>query len=97
MGEIEAVIETGIYVDDLDRTEAFYRDVLGLTVIGKEPGPRNLERATRTIRAAEVGTCGKSREETRRLSNWRTAWGLMRLSTSPRYTTWSSWELDRRV
>lgn len=38
MGAIEAVIETGIYVDDLDRTEAFYRDVLGLSVIGKEPG-----------------------------------------------------------
>lgn len=37
MNEIEAVIETGIYVDDLERTEAFYRDVLGLTVIGKEP------------------------------------------------------------
>lgn len=38
MGEIEAVIETGIYVDDLDRAEAFYRDVVGLTVIGKEAG-----------------------------------------------------------
>jgi catechol 2,3-dioxygenase-like lactoylglutathione lyase family enzyme len=38
MGDIEAVIETGFYVDDLDRAEAFYRDVLGLTVIGKEPG-----------------------------------------------------------
>ena len=38
MGEIEAVIETGIYVDDLDRAEAFYRDVLGLAVIGRESG-----------------------------------------------------------
>src|SRR5512134_2985635 len=38
MVEIEAVIETGIYVDDLDRAEVFYRDVLGLPVIGKEPG-----------------------------------------------------------
>jgi catechol 2,3-dioxygenase-like lactoylglutathione lyase family enzyme len=38
MGTIEAIIETGIYADDLDRAEAFYRDVLGLTVIGKEPG-----------------------------------------------------------
>jgi catechol 2,3-dioxygenase-like lactoylglutathione lyase family enzyme len=38
MGEIEAVIETGIYVNDLDRAEGFYRDVLGLAVIGKEPG-----------------------------------------------------------
>ena len=38
MDEIEGVVETGIYVDDLDRAEAFYRDVLGLVVIGKEPG-----------------------------------------------------------
>jgi catechol 2,3-dioxygenase-like lactoylglutathione lyase family enzyme len=38
MAEIEAIIETGIYVDDLGRAEAFYRDVLGLTVIGKEVG-----------------------------------------------------------
>jgi catechol 2,3-dioxygenase-like lactoylglutathione lyase family enzyme len=33
-----AVIETGIYVDDLDQAEGFYRDVLGLAVIGKEVG-----------------------------------------------------------
>jgi catechol 2,3-dioxygenase-like lactoylglutathione lyase family enzyme len=38
MGEIVAVVETAIYVDDLDRAEAFYRDVLGLEVIGREPG-----------------------------------------------------------
>jgi catechol 2,3-dioxygenase-like lactoylglutathione lyase family enzyme len=38
MGEIEAVVETGIYVDDLDQAELFYRDVLGLPVIGKEIG-----------------------------------------------------------
>jgi catechol 2,3-dioxygenase-like lactoylglutathione lyase family enzyme len=38
MGQIEAVIETGIYVNDLDRAETFYRDVLGLTVVGKEAG-----------------------------------------------------------
>jgi catechol 2,3-dioxygenase-like lactoylglutathione lyase family enzyme len=35
---IAAVVETAIYVDDLDATEAFYRDVLGLEVIGKEAG-----------------------------------------------------------
>lgn len=35
---IHAIIETAIYVDDLDRAETFYRDVLGLPVIGKEPG-----------------------------------------------------------
>ena len=38
MPEIQAVIETSLYVDDLAKTEAFYRDVLGLAVIGKEPG-----------------------------------------------------------
>jgi catechol 2,3-dioxygenase-like lactoylglutathione lyase family enzyme len=32
------VVETGIYVDDLDRAEAFYRDVLGLAVLGREAG-----------------------------------------------------------
>ena len=37
-GEIEAIVETAIYVDDLDRAEAFYRDVLGLEVIGREAG-----------------------------------------------------------
>lgn len=35
---IKAIIETAIYVDDLQVTEAFYRTVLGLTVITKEPG-----------------------------------------------------------
>jgi catechol 2,3-dioxygenase-like lactoylglutathione lyase family enzyme len=38
MGAIEAVVETGVYVTDLDQAEAFYRDVLGLPVIGKEAG-----------------------------------------------------------
>src|SRR5438309_1414656 len=38
MSEIQAIVETAIYVDDLDRAEAFYRDVLGLEVIGKEAG-----------------------------------------------------------
>jgi catechol 2,3-dioxygenase-like lactoylglutathione lyase family enzyme len=36
--EIKAVVETVIYVDDLQAAEAFYRTVLGLRVIGKEPG-----------------------------------------------------------
>ena len=36
--QIQAVIETAIYVDDLDQTERFYRDVLDLPVIVKEPG-----------------------------------------------------------
>jgi catechol 2,3-dioxygenase-like lactoylglutathione lyase family enzyme len=33
-----AVVETGIYVDDLDEAEAFYAGVLGLPVIGREAG-----------------------------------------------------------
>ena len=36
--KIKAVVETAIYVDDLQATEAFYRTVLGLPVIGTEPG-----------------------------------------------------------
>ncbi len=35
---ILSVVETAIYVTDLDLTEAFYREVLGLAVIAKEPG-----------------------------------------------------------
>jgi catechol 2,3-dioxygenase-like lactoylglutathione lyase family enzyme len=38
MHDIRAIVETGIYVDDLDRAEAFYRDVLQLAVLGKELG-----------------------------------------------------------
>lgn len=38
MRPIQAVVETGIYVDDLDRAEAFYHQVLGLPVIAREPG-----------------------------------------------------------
>jgi catechol 2,3-dioxygenase-like lactoylglutathione lyase family enzyme len=34
---IKAVIETAIYVDDLQATEAFYRTVLGLRVMSQEP------------------------------------------------------------
>lgn len=35
---IRAVIETGIYVNDLDAAEEFYGKILGLRQIGKEPG-----------------------------------------------------------
>ena len=38
MRTIECLVETGIYADDLDQAEEFYRDVLGLTVRGKEDG-----------------------------------------------------------
>jgi catechol 2,3-dioxygenase-like lactoylglutathione lyase family enzyme len=34
----KAVVETAIYVDDLDVTETFSRTVLGLRVVGKEVG-----------------------------------------------------------
>ena len=35
---IKAIIETAIYVHDLDETETFYRMILGLPVIAKEAG-----------------------------------------------------------
>jgi catechol 2,3-dioxygenase-like lactoylglutathione lyase family enzyme len=38
MRAIQCLVETGIYADDLDKAEWFYRDVLGLTVWGKESG-----------------------------------------------------------
>jgi catechol 2,3-dioxygenase-like lactoylglutathione lyase family enzyme len=38
MKPIETLVETGIYADDLDEAERFYRDVLGLAVRGKEAG-----------------------------------------------------------
>lgn len=38
MNEIQGLVETSAYVDDLDEAERFYRDVLGLTPIAKEPG-----------------------------------------------------------
>jgi catechol 2,3-dioxygenase-like lactoylglutathione lyase family enzyme len=36
MNEIRNLVETSTYVDDLDCAERFYRDVLGLEVMGKE-------------------------------------------------------------
>lgn len=38
MEAIVAIVETSVYVDDLDRAEAFYREVLGLEVLTREPG-----------------------------------------------------------
>jgi catechol 2,3-dioxygenase-like lactoylglutathione lyase family enzyme len=35
---IKAVVETAIYVDDLQAAESFYGTILGLRVISKEPG-----------------------------------------------------------
>ena len=36
--KIRAVVETAIYVDDLQAAETFYGTVLGLRVMGREPG-----------------------------------------------------------
>jgi catechol 2,3-dioxygenase-like lactoylglutathione lyase family enzyme len=36
--KIKAVIETAIYVDDLQASEVFYGTILGLRVMSKEPG-----------------------------------------------------------
>jgi catechol 2,3-dioxygenase-like lactoylglutathione lyase family enzyme len=36
--KIQAVVETAIYVDDLQAAEAFYGTILGLPVLGKEAG-----------------------------------------------------------
>ena len=38
MSAIQAVVETGIYVTDLDQAEAFYHQILGLPVIAREAG-----------------------------------------------------------
>lgn len=35
---VRSVMETCLYVDDLDAAEAFYGDLLGLTVHAREPG-----------------------------------------------------------
>jgi catechol 2,3-dioxygenase-like lactoylglutathione lyase family enzyme len=37
MDEIQCIVETAIYADDLATAEAFYRDVLGLAVVGRDP------------------------------------------------------------
>jgi|SRR5579864_8514272 len=38
MLKIQAIIETAIYVDNLQATENFYGTILGLRVMGTEPG-----------------------------------------------------------
>lgn len=38
MKPIQRIVETAVYADDLDRAERFYRDVLGLSFLGKEEG-----------------------------------------------------------
>lgn len=36
MRPIERIVESALYVDDLGRAEAFYRDVLGLVILGRD-------------------------------------------------------------
>ena len=36
--QITGILETVLYVTDIDRAERFYREVMSLTQIGKEPG-----------------------------------------------------------
>jgi catechol 2,3-dioxygenase-like lactoylglutathione lyase family enzyme len=38
MDEIQCIVETAVYVDDLARAEAFYTGVLGLPVLARESG-----------------------------------------------------------
>jgi catechol 2,3-dioxygenase-like lactoylglutathione lyase family enzyme len=38
MKPIQCLVETAVYVDDLDSAERFYRDVLGLTFLEREAG-----------------------------------------------------------
>jgi catechol 2,3-dioxygenase-like lactoylglutathione lyase family enzyme len=38
MAEIQHLVEAALYVDDLDQAEAFYRDTLGLMLLGKDAG-----------------------------------------------------------
>ncbi len=49
MATIRQVVESSLYVDDLDRAETFYRDVLGLELIGKEAGRHVFFRAGDTV------------------------------------------------
>jgi len=36
MPQLDGILETALYVDDLDRAVTFYRDVLGLTVLNSD-------------------------------------------------------------
>lgn len=38
MPSVEHLVEAAIYADDLDKAESFYRNVLGLEMLTKEPG-----------------------------------------------------------
>ena len=69
---ITSILETVLYVDDIDVAEKFYRDVMALRPIGKEPGRHAffrvgpgvllLFRAERTRRSASVPPHGAEGE-----------------------------------
>ncbi|MCZ7394085.1 MAG: VOC family protein [Candidatus Methanoperedens sp.] len=69
---ITGILETVLYVADIDRAERFYRDVMALKPIGKEPGRHAffrvgsgvllLFRAERTRRSASVPPHGAEGE-----------------------------------
>jgi catechol 2,3-dioxygenase-like lactoylglutathione lyase family enzyme len=46
---IENLLEAALYVDDLDRAEAFFRDTLGLELLGKEAGRHAFFRAGQCV------------------------------------------------
>lgn len=49
MPPIEHLVEVGIYADDLDKAESFYRNVLGLEMLTKEPGRHVFFRVGRSV------------------------------------------------
>ncbi len=69
---ITGILETVLYVSDIDRAEQFYRDVMALRPIGKEPGRHVffrvgsgvllLFRAERTRRSASLPPHGADGE-----------------------------------
>ncbi len=68
MPAIDHLLEAALYADELGRAEAFYHDVLGLTVIGREAGRHVffkvgagvllLFRAEETLRGAKLPAHG---------------------------------------
>ncbi len=70
--QITGILETVLYVADIDRAEQFYRDVMALRPIGKEPGRHAFFRvgsgvlllfcAERTRRSASVPPHGAEGE-----------------------------------
>lgn len=49
MPRIDGVLETVLYVEDLDRAAAFYRDVMGLSLIHADPRMRAFDVAGRGV------------------------------------------------